>query len=189
MSLHWTDSKKLRTLDLDIENRPLSYWYDGNCTADITAIAAGWADQKKVHVWLLGDHTPEQMLAGFCALYDQADVTTAHNIRGHDLPIIQGALAEAGMPLLKPKLASDTLKDIPRFKDLSRSQENLCQMLGIEAEKQHMSQVSWREANRLGPAGVKKTRARVVKDVIQHRLLREKLIELGWLGPPKVWHG
>ena len=119
--------------------------------------------------------------------YARADLVTGHYIRKHDLPIINGALAELEMPLLGPKLASDTLRDIPRWKDLPRSQENLCEMLGIAAEKQHMSQANWREANRLTAAGLAKTRKRVRKDVIQHRALREKLMELGWLGPPRMW--
>lgn len=189
MPLKWTEPKaRLRCLDLDIENRPLSYWYEGRTTADITAIAAGWTDEKKVHVWLLGKDSPEAMLSGFCRLYDEAGMVTAHNIRGHDLPVIQGALAELGLPLLGPKLASDTLRDIPRWKDLPKSQENLCEMLGLP-EKIHMSQTAWREANRLGEEGLKKTYKRVVGDVVQHRLLRQKLLDRGWLGAPRTWHG
>jgi hypothetical protein len=114
-------------------------------------------------------------------------VVTAHNIRRHDLPIINGALAEFDLPMLGPKLASDTLKDIPKWKDLPRSQENLCEMLGVPAPKEHMSQARWREANRLTPAGRKETRRRVVGDIIQHRLLRDKLLDLGWLRPPVLW--
>jgi hypothetical protein len=178
-----------RVLDLDIENRPLSYWYDDRCTAEITAIAAGWTDEQKVHVWLLGQDAPEAMLSGLSSLYEQANMVTAHNVRRHDLPIIQGALAEYGLPLLGPKMASDTLRDIPRWKDLPKSQESLCEMLDVPAPKEHMSQSRWREANRLTPRGTRETKRRVVGDVIQHRLLREKLIELGWLGPPRRWNG
>lgn len=183
------EARKLRILDLDIENRPLSYWYDGNCTADITAIAWSWWDEERVSVEVQ-DETPSSsrvMLARFSNAYAKADIVTAHNVRDHDLKIIQGALAELQMPLLDAKLFSDTLRHLPRWKDLPKSQENLCEMLGIPAEKQHMSQAAWREANRLKPEGVKKTIERVVKDVVQHKLLRAKLIELGWLGPPRWW--
>ena len=78
----------------------------------------------------------KKMLERFYAAYEQADVVTAHNIRGHDLPIVQAHLAELQMPLLEPKLAHDTLKDLrPKWKDISRSQENLCEMLGISARE------------------------------------------------------
>lgn len=189
MSLRWTKPKRKRWLDLDIENRPISYWYEGRATADITAIAWSWLDQSRVHV-ALQDARPEsarEMLERFCAAYQEADYVTAHNIRGHDLPIIQGALAELKLPLLASKRASDTLRDIPRWKDLPKSQENLCEMLGVPAEKQHMSQINWREANRLTDSGLKKTYKRVSKDVVQHKALREKLLELGWLGDPRRW--
>lgn len=189
MNLRWTEPKKLRVLDFDSESRPLSFWYEGKTTNQITAIAASWFGEKKVHVWLLGQHHPVEILQGFSSLYREADVVSAHNVRGFDLPLIQGALAELDLPLLGPKLASDTLKDIPRWRDLPKSQENLCEMMGIPAEKKHMSQISWREANKLTDEGVRKTKQRVVKDVIQHKLLREELIRRGWLGAPRMWNG
>lgn len=189
MALRWTEPQPFRTLDLDSENRPLSYWYDDHTSADLTAIAWGWIGEKRIHSAVQDDKPGSQrkMLERFIAAYDQADVVTAHNIRRHDLPIICAALAELKMPLLKPKLTSDTLRDLPKWKDLPRSQENLCEMLGIPAEKKHMSQANWREANRLTKLGVSKTRRRVRMDVIQHKALRAKLIELGWLGAPTMW--
>lgn len=185
----WTHVRDLRVLDLDIENRPLSYWFDGESTADITAIAWSWVGQKRVSV-ALQDSDPSsigKMLERFCAAYERADVVTAHNIRGHDLPIINGALAEIGMPLLRPKLSSDTLRDIPRWKSLPKSQEYLCEMLHLPAEKVRMSQASWRDANRLTKAGMPKARERVRQDVIQHKALRERLLEIGWLRAPRMW--
>jgi hypothetical protein len=52
-----------------------------------------------------------------------------------------------------------------------------------------MSQPDWREANRLTPAGLKETRRRVIGDVKQHKNLRDKLLEVGALGAPKMWYG
>lgn len=185
--MRWTEGRSLRILDFDTESRPLSYWYDDRTTAEITAIAARWIGEKKVHLWLLGQHHPVEMLQQFTALYREADLVTAHNVRGFDLPLLQGALAEYNLPLLGPKLASDTLKDIPRWRDLPKSQEHLGEMLKLPGDKEHMSQAAWREANRLGDEGLKKSAKRVVKDVVKHEQLRAELIRRGWLGPPRVW--
>lgn len=183
----WTEVRQLRVLDFDIENRPLSYLGHDFTTAEITAIAAGFCDEQRVHCWLLGRDEPEEMLGGFMALYDKADMVTGHYIRKHDLPIINGALMEYGMPSLKPKLTSDTKMDLLKRSGISASQENLADMLGVVAPKVQMNQVKWREANRLEKDGIELTRQRVVGDVIQHQQLREKMLERGMLGPPKTW--
>jgi hypothetical protein len=112
---------------------------------------------------------------------------TGHYVLGHDLPIINGALIELGMPLLKPKLVQDTRKHLIRSKDMPLSQEALAEYFGLTYGKEHMSQPAWRKANRLGEAGAPLTRARVVGDVQQHKALRLALLEKGYLRPPARW--
>jgi hypothetical protein len=177
----------LSILDFDIENRPLSYLGTDFTTAEITAIAASFVGEKKVHVWLLGTDDPLAMLEGFRALYDRADCVTGHYIRKHDLPIINGAMLEAGLPPLAAKLSSDTKLDLLKRGGVSASQESLADMLDVEAPKEQMNQAKWRAANRLTPEGIKETRRRVVGDVRQHKEMRARLVELGWLGPPRTW--
>lgn len=177
----------LRILDFDIENRPLSYLGMDFTTADITAIACSWVGRAKVEVWLLGEVSQEEMLRGFVERYGEADIVTGHYIRKHDLPIINGALLEHGMPVLSRKLTSDTKMDLVRRSGVSASQESLAAMYGLTPPKQHMTQNDWRLANRLTPEGIAETRRRVVGDVKQHQQLRKRLIEAGALGPPKVW--
>jgi hypothetical protein len=177
----------LRILDFDIENRPLSYLGMDFTTADVTAIAAGWTDKSKVECWMLGEVDTSEMLASFVAMYDEADIVTGHYIRKHDLPIINGALMEAGMPTLKPKLSSDTKLDMLRRSGISCSQESLAGMLGLPEPKKHMTQTAWRAANRLTPGGIQHARERVVGDIRQHKALRERMVEAGLLGPPKTW--
>ena len=137
--------RKLKVLDFDIENRPLSY-RGLFPTADVTAIAAGWLHEppSKVQCWLLGRETQLEMLEGFLELYNEADMVTGHYIRRHDLPILSGALMEHGLPVLEDKLASDTKLDLVRRKDLPASQEDLSEMLGVPAPKVHMTQTKWR---------------------------------------------
>ena len=187
-------------LDFDIENRPLSYLGQDFTTAEITSIAAAWEGTDKVYVWVLGytcDHcgkstgsTGSEILIGFMKLYNEADMVTGHFIREHDLPIINGALAEAGMSVLSDKLTSDTKLDFIESKGISESQENLSDMLELYVkgyEKYHMSNDDWREANRLTKRGIGFTKARVTSDVRQHMALRKVLINRGLLGSPKVW--
>ena len=190
----WTPRKplgsKVRILDFDIENRPLSYLGQDYTTAEITAIAYCWADQPKMQVtcWLLGLDDPQAMLVGFRMVYDSADMVTGHYIRMHDLPIINGALIERGLAPLDEKLTCDTKLDLVKKGPVfSASQENLCAMLGLPAPKIHMNTVMWREANRLTPAGLKLTAKRAVGDVIQHMALRRELVRRDLLSVPKVW--
>jgi hypothetical protein len=176
-----------RILDFDIENRPLSYLGMDFTTSDITAIAASWHGEVRVQCWELGNYTQGHILGCFKALYDQADIVTGHYIRAHDLPIINGAMLEHGMPGLGPKLTVDTKIDLATLKGVSKSQESLAAMLGIQAPKVTMTQIMWRSANRLEGTGIELTRDRVVGDVIQHKAMYGELVRRGWLGAPRMW--
>lgn len=187
MPLSWSSPRKLRILDFDIENRPLSYWYDGNCTAEVTAIGCKWIGEPDAYVWLLGDSDLPDMLEAFRVLYDAADIVTGHYIRRHDLPILNGALTEHGLPKLASKMTHDTKLDLLKRSGISSSQESLGATLGLEHPKVQMDQQKWRNANRLTKEGRDLTRERVLGDVLQHIELRQRLMDLGYLGPPRVW--
>lgn len=173
-----------RVLDFDIENRPLSYRGDWP-TADVTAIAWSFVGEKKVHCCALGEIDYVGMLSEFRAAYDEATMVSGHNIRKHDLAIVNGALIEFGLPVLDEKLTEDTLRDLVRTSGLPRDQESLCDMFGIRAPKFRMSQHKWRLANRLQDVELAKKRA--CGDVIQHKQLAALLKERGLLKPPKRW--
>jgi hypothetical protein len=182
--------RPMRILDFDIENRPLSYWYDGQCTGEITAIAWAWTDKPDVVTSvMLGETDPVDMLLAFVEQYNEADMVTGHFITGHDLGHINAALMEYQMPLLQSKLVQDTKTLLPKKKGMSSSQENLAAMLLLEHDKVKMDQTKWRDANRLTKEGIEKSRHRVVGDVKQHMEMRLKLLELGYLAPPKMWNG
>jgi hypothetical protein len=133
----------------------------------------------------LGIDKQLDMLAWFRELYEVADMVVGHYIRRHDLPIINGALMEFGLPTLGAKLTQDTYLDLVKRKDLPASQEDLSEMFGVVAPKVHMSQTMWRKANRLND--IEASRRRVVGDVYQNKQLREALLERKLLKPPKVW--
>lgn len=182
--------KALRILDFDIENRPLNYMGADFTYGEPTAIAAGWADEDDVNVWVLtkDERSRNRMLKNFKKLYDAADMVTGHFIRNHDLPTIQGAMMENGLDILGPKLTCDTKNDLIKRKNFGVSQENLAEVLGIEAPKIGMNQVKWRDANRLTKAGIELSKLRALGDVIQHKALRLKLVELEMLSSPKTWN-
>jgi hypothetical protein len=186
-----TTTRKLKVLDFDIENRPLSYWIPDRPTAEVTAIA--WSDalvqSAQVEYALLthDDQSSMDMLLAFREAYDAADVVTGHYIRRHDLPILNGAYVEHGLLPLGPKLASDTKLDLIRWKDIPQSQEFLSELYGLSRPKHSMTQGAWREANRLSPSGLAQTTKRVVDDVKQHKQLRAHLIEQEVLSAPTLW--
>lgn len=181
--------KAARTLDFDIEARPLS-WLGGDfVTREVTAIAARFLDEpaRKTHVWQLGINETEEMLSGFVALYDEADIVTGHYIRGFDLPNLNAAMMEFGLPQLTEKWTVDTKGDLVKRQGISASQESLGAMLGIKAPKIVMTQDDWRSANRLEPRGLKKVRERVVGDITQHIEMLAELRRRGLVGPGKLW--
>jgi hypothetical protein len=186
-------SRPGRVLDFDIENRPLTYLGSDFTTAEVTAVAWAWTDKPSdVTVCLLGPlaygGSPlEMILRTFRDVYDKADMVTGHYIKGHDLPMMNGALMEHGMPLLGDMLVQDTKIDLIRSKGLSLSQESLAAMFRLEHQKQSMNQGQWRAANRLTPEGLAEVRRRVVGDVRQHIELRQRLLDLGYLKAPKIW--
>lgn len=181
---------RLRVLDFDIETRKVGFHSGGKFGPDgcePTAIAACWVEEKSVRVKLLPEQTPTEMLAWFRELYDQADLVTGHYVRKFDLPILNGAMLEHGLPLLGQKLVSDTKQDLEAFSGLSKSQENLAGMLGLAEGKFHMADFRWRPATRLDPDGVPLARKRAASDVRQHISLRAALSAAGALRPPRVW--
>lgn len=180
--------KPMRILDFDIEQRPLS-WIGGDYVSkEVTAIGAQFVGEDEQYCWLLGVDEPEEMLEGFLALYDEADMVTGHNIRGYDLPALNAALVDYNMPMLRSKLSHDTYHDLRKLSGISKSQESLAATLGLMEPKIQMNQLAWREANRLTSEGIELTRERVLGDVIQHIALRAQLLELGYLQSPKRWN-
>lgn len=188
-------------LDFDIETRPLSYTGWGN-TDEITSIAASWYGSDDVEFFHLPagirtdahyEAASRNMLLGFVEMYDQADIVTGHYIRNFDLPKINGALIDNGLPVLSQKMTSCTKNDLVKFAGISKSQENLGLHLSkfnsgeYLGRKEHVAQAEWRQVNRLTKEGILDNERRVTGDVKQHKEMREALLSAGLLKPPKVW--
>lgn len=184
-----TDSPK-RILDFDIETRRIGFHSAGKFSPDgcePVVIAASWSDEDEVHAWTLTEHGPATMLRAFRRMWDDAGVATGHYIRPFDLPIINGAMIENGLPPLPPRLTSDTHKDFVKVAGLSKSQENLSLMAGLTASKFHMADYNWREVARLGKDAITECVERCTKDVRQHKQLREWAVKAGALKGPRPW--
>lgn len=184
---------KLRILDFDIETRKVGFHTGGRFSPDgcePTAVAWSWIGEQKIHLSVLSGETELDravLLADFIEAYDVADIVTGHYIRKFDLPILSGACMELEWPPLTGKLVSDTKCDLKNRAGLSASQENLAGMYQLEASKFHMGDHAWRDSTRLTKEGIALTAKRVVDDVKQHKALRERLLEAGFLNPPRRW--
>jgi hypothetical protein len=91
------------------------------------------------------------------------------------------------LPLLTPKLTSDTKLDMVRKADIPATQEFLLDTLGFEGGKYHMTQTKWREANRLTPKGIEEAYKRVSSDVLCHAEMRAEMLRRGLIGAPRMW--
>ncbi len=180
--------RPLRALIFDIENRPLSYWYD-RPTAEVTVISYKWLEGQRTRVLMQDpDKLVAEVLREFRPIYDKAEIVIGHNIRRHDLPILHGAFIEQGLAGLDAKLTIDTLRDLTSYKDIPKSLEYLAEMLGAPHEKFHMTQHSWRQANRLEKNGLALARERCAVDVQVTEWVYRELVNRGLLTkPPRMW--
>lgn len=187
-----------RRLCFDLENRPLAYWYDGQTTSQITAFGWKWDGEEKVHTFMLRPdgrydtalgttYTAEAAHEHFARMLTEADLVYGHNIRRHDLPMLQGQLLRLKLPLLPALRTSDTCRDYPKRKDMSVSLANLASLYGLSGDKHVLSQTDWEAANRLDDHGVSMARERVTSDVVLQAELRSVLLAHGLLGPPRAW--
>lgn len=189
---------KLRLLCWDLENRPLAYWYDGETTSEITAFGWKWSDERKVHTMLLqadgtfltDDGDSWDADAAYCWFRDElrdAGLVYGHNIRRHDLPMLNAGLIRRELDTLPPLLTSDTCRDLPKMGGMSKSLENLVDYYGVAGTKYTMSQPKWENANRLRVDGMALAKKRVTSDVLLQERLRVKLLDVGILGAPRTW--
>ena len=183
----------VKILHFDCEARPLSFWYETQPTTDITAISTAWAHDidGTIHTDLMGPAWSEgaykKMLINFVKRYEEADIVTAHYGIKYDLPLINGALIEMGLPYLTEKLISDTKQHLVKYSFIPKTQEFVSGMMRSMYPKEHMTQEQWRRANRLTKEGIVETKRRVEGDIHQHYEMRMSLLEKNMLKKPTLW--
>ena len=181
---------KLKILDFDVECLP-GHWIGGDYVSKIVT-AVGWkwiVPRSRVHSLTHYDASPEVLTETLAQRIAEADLVVGHYIRAFDLPLLNGNLMRAGLEPLEPVFAQDTKLDLTKAHGRSLSQRNLAAMVGCRKPKVDVSLYEWEEFN-LKVDGFRETGvARVEGDVLQNVEMRERLLELGWLGPPRVWDG
>lgn len=182
--------KQLKRLVLDVENRPLSYWYDGAATAEITVVAVKWFGKGKVKSWALGYNckNSREMLEEPLAMFAEADAVVAHN-GSHDLGLLLATCVEYNWPLLEPKLLIDTYKGLARYKEIPKSLEYLADVMECPVKKPHLSQHKWRQANRLlDRDAIAVAVKRCEADVKATEWIYREQLRRGWLvREPRRW--
>lgn len=182
---------KGRILNFDIEMRPLGWLGSDYTHSEVTAIASAWQDDPTgtIEVYNITKRkgSTERMLKRFRRRYNSATVVAGHYIRGFDLTRLNGAYLEFDLGSLEDKYTIDTKGDLLKATGVSKSQENLGAMLGLELPKYGMTAADWRSANRLEPAGIQKMRERAIADVLQNCEMYEELKRRGFLSEPKLW--
>ena len=183
----------LAVLDFDIETRRVGFHSAGRFAPDgcEPVIIAAAFEGDEPEVFGLGTRWREKdarrIATRFRELYDCADIVTGHYITKFDLPILNGAMLEWGLPPLGRKVVLDTKTHLVDIQGMSKSQENLSALLDLEASKFHMNDQWWRQVARLTPEGLQLAETRVYDDVLQHQQLVEALNADGWLKPAELW--
>ena len=184
MPRKWVKVRDLRGLAFDIENMPGTYGPGDYTHPKVTALGWQFLDRKRPHSFCFNRRDSGDMAADvekFRLEWDAADFVLGHNIRRHDVKILNGLYTSLGLPLLAPKRMVDTYLDQPKMAGLSRSLENLAARWDCPIKKMHLSEYDWERAYDGIPKAVSLMKKRVETDVSISIWLYWKLVEKGLL--------
>jgi len=177
----WT-GEAARVLDFDTENRPGFYWYDEKCSDILHTIACAWVDDPKDnHVWQLrwsrirGLHFPDSDYLRFKRIVESADIVTAHNVKRHDIPLLNAHADRNGLPRIAWPFVVDTLQDIKATKGMPRSQEYLADRHELHERKMHVGMSIWERASCGEPEACQIVADRCLSDVLSHIELYKRM--------------
>lgn len=184
-------SSPARILDFDIETRAAGYADPAWVPDDVTCYAWSWVGSGVVKGSVSGPDAcfgpyrkQRAWLRPLRDLICSADVVTGHNILRFDLRVLNANFMRFGLDPLPELRVEDTMR-LPRTKGLKKGQDNLGDLLGIEVHKLPLNHQQWDMAYR--EKGWPTVLERCVTDVEQHLLMREAMIERGWLRGPVAW--
>lgn len=185
-------STPLRVLDFDIETVAAGF-ADPQWVPNRTICwAYCWVGEKEAKVSALpvADFYNHEARAAFLRpLFDiiaEADVLTGHNIVRFDLPVLNAECMLLGLPTIGAKLVQDTIK-LPKSKGFKKGQDNMSHALGVKEEKLPLSWAQWEAA--YAEPDLATVKERCASDVLMHIQMREKMRQVGLLGPPRMWRG
>lgn len=191
-TLRWTDAGHRRLLDFDVETLAAGYADPEWVPSHITAIAWSWVGDDTVETRTVLDYCGRSldkylhmsfmgcapMLEEFVQVFNRADAVTGHNIVRFDLGVMNAELMRLQLPVLEKKPVVDTIR-LVRSKGFKKGQDVIAEVLDVPAEKKAMNWAQWQKA--YATPGWPEVRERVSGDVVQHKLVLGRLIELGYL--------
>ena len=180
-----------KILDFDIETVAAGFADPEWVPQKITCVARSWVGSDEVKSTICGPEgifgKPEkraEMLVPLLAAVGEADMVTGHNITRFDLPVVNAECMRLGLEPIRQVLVQDTIK-LARSKGFKKGQDVIGRLLRVPAKKLALDWQAWQDA--YDEDGWQTIRDRCEGDVLQHKLIRQRIIEKGWMKPPRMW--
>lgn len=191
MRLRSLPAANVSVLDFDIETVAAGFDDPEWVPQKITCVAWSWIGEDKVEsricgpAGIFGDPSQRRvMLAELLDRIREAGTVTGHNIARFDLRVINAEAMRLDLEPLRALRVQDTMR-LVRAKGFKKSQDNLGLLLRTADDKLALSWQAWQDA--YDEDGWETIRARCESDVMQHKQIRQALIERGWLLPARSW--
>jgi DNA polymerase elongation subunit (family B) len=190
-----TEPKSERILDFDVETLAAGFAEPEWVPQKITCVAWSWIGSDVVESRVcgpLGFMSPQsnalrvEMLQPLLDEIAKADMLTGHNIMRFDLPVINAECMRLGLEPIREVKVQDTMK-LTRSKGFKKGQDNLETLFKTRQQKLSLNWQEWQDA--YDEPEWKTIRDRAETDVIGHKEVRQKLIDLGYMKKPVVWRG
>jgi len=180
-----------KILDFDLETVAAGFADPEWVPQKITCVAWSWVGSEEVVSRIATSEglfrRPERrrkMLIPLLEAIAEAEMLTGHNIIRFDLPVLNAECMRLGLPILEATLVQDTIR-LRRTKGFKKGQDNLVALTGVPIPKLSLSWQEWQLAyEEKGWATVVE---RCVTDVKGHKLMRQELLDRGWLKEPVKW--
>ena len=180
-----------RILDWDIETVAAGFSDPAWVPQKITCVAWSWIGSDEIHARISTSEglfsRPERrakMLEPLLQAISEADMVTGHNLIRFDLPLLNAECLRLGLPSLRSVLVQDTMR-LVRTKGFKKGQDNISYLLDVPINKLSLSWQQWQDAyEEKGWATVVE---RCKSDVAGHKLMRQEMLDRGWLRAPTRW--
>lgn len=180
-----------RILDWDIETVAAGFADPQWVPHKITCVAWSWIGSDEIQARISTSEglfsRPERrakMLEPLLEAISEADMVTGHNLIRFDLPVLNSECLRLGFPSLGSVLVQDTMRFV-KTKGFKKGQDNISFLLEVPINKLPLSWQQWQDAyEEKGWATVVE---RCKSDVAGHKLMRQEMLDKGWLRAPVRW--
>lgn len=187
----WKKVRDLRILDWDIETVAAGFSEPEWVPQKITCVAWSWIGSDEINARIATSEglfsRPERrakMLEPLVTAISEADMITGHNLIRFDLPILNSECLRLGFPSLPPILVQDTMRFV-KTKGFKKGQDNISALIDVPISKLALSWQQWQEA--YAEQGWATVVERCKSDVAAHKLMRQEMLDRGWLRSPIKW--